>query len=83
MPWFRTPKFAVFLSDWRRRARTSGQRALASRVLWAPSVMLSPKVTIEADLLSAVTSTPLRKSQVKKVEGASSEAAVTTLPGTR
>ncbi len=70
MPSLRTPRLAVFLSAWRRRARTSGQRALASRVLWAPSVMLSPKVTMEAAFSSAATSMPLRKSQVKKVCGA-------------
>ncbi len=49
----------------------------------APSVMRSPKVTMDALFSSAVTSTPLRKSQVKKVCGLSSEAAPTTLPGTR
>ncbi len=45
--------------------------------------MLSPKATMEAALSSAVTSTPLRKGQVKKVCGVSSEAALTTLPGAR
>ena len=32
MPSLRTPRSAVVLLAWRRRARTSGQRALASRV---------------------------------------------------
>ena len=79
----RTPRLAVFLFACRRRKRTSGQRALASRVLWAPSVMLSPKVTMEAPLLSEMTSTPFRKSQLKNGVEVSSEAAATALPGTR
>ena len=43
MPSLSTARCAVFLSACRRRARTSGQRMFLSGVLWAPSVMLSPK----------------------------------------
>ena len=71
----------VFLSAWRRLAKTSGQRALPLRVLWAPSVMLSPKATIAELLPLARTLTPLRKGQLMIWVGASSFTAVVTLPG--
>ena len=81
MPSLSTERLAVFLLASRRRASSSGQRALALLVVKAPSVMLSPRATTAALSAETLTSTPLMKGQEKISVGESSASAPATLPG--
>ena len=75
-----TPTSAVRRCACSRRARTSGQRALASVVDAKPSVIESPNVTTARAPRSAMTSTPLSQYQLVIVDAIAMSAALVKSP---